>query len=235
MNQDQEWQEEFRASVEAQEHKEEQEQRPGGDEVLGSFLELVERSRKEGLEEPVRLEQILDICVQFLRERPEPPKAWLERFALDGRQFDYHQIAIPEDQIDPELDDIGNLLDLKERFCTAPASEGRVVTYQALEHYLLTRNHFLFGNGHFEPIPAPRPVLMLESHPEDDEVDWDCYATFFADGSYSCFNLEAENEESIGRDAGYMVEISRKVLAQLALHVPVEGEDFGVVGFGACE
>lgn len=188
---------------------------PSPEEVLEQFRSLMQ---SDACEKP-NLNAIVDAMVDFLRTKPEPPAEWTQRFEAMGGGFDYHQICLPDDIIDPYLDEEENLLRLKDLY----GSE----SFLALEHFLLTRNHFLFNNGHLQPIYCPRPVLMLESQTEDQDVDWDCTATFFADGSTASYNLEGEREESLGRDNREILALHLDTLRKLAVRVPVDGEDFG--------
>lgn len=188
---------------------------PSPEEILEHFRELIKSDQQEA----PQLSQIISVFQNFLCERPEPPIEWQKRFAEHGGIFDYHQICLPEDIIDPYLDEAENL----QRLLDLYGNE----SYLSLEHFLLTRNHFIFLNGHAPAIHCPRPVLMLESQSEDQDVDWDCTATFFADGSVASYNLEGEREENLGRDAREILAIHLETLRKLAVRVPVEGEDFG--------
>lgn len=190
---------------------------PAAEEVLENFRSMMQK----GEAEPPQLKRIVEAMVDFLRTKPAPPAEWSQRFEAQGGGFDYHQICLPDDIIDPYLDEEENLLRLSELYGEE--------SFLSLEHFLLTRNHFLFLNGHLEPIYCPRPVLMLESQSEDQEIDWDCTAYFFADGSTSSYNLEGEREESLGRDSREILAVHLDTMRKLAVKVPVDGEDFGIL------
>lgn len=188
---------------------------PSVEEVLEQFRTILQ----SGEQEAPQLVTILDGMIRFLEEKPAPPASWQERFAKHGGTFDYHQIALPDDMIDPYLDEVDNL----QRFKDSYGAE----SFLAMEHFLLTHNYFLFINQHMESIYCPRPVLMLESSEEDQEVDWDCAVTFFADGSVATYNLEGEREEVLGRDAREILACHMDTLRKLQVRIPKEGEDFG--------
>ena len=106
----------------------------------------------------------------------------------------------------------------------------------ALEHELVSRNYFIFENGHAEPIPAPRPILMLESkdraddeQPQEGDITWDCCISIFADGSYVAYNLDHDDEEELGEDFKVVFEKHIKTLSKLQLVIPVEGRDYGIL------
>lgn len=167
-----------------------------GEERLKNFMELIQAQKAEPWES--RLNDILDAFEDFLTLRPEPPQSWLDNYAASGKKFDYHQVVLPQDFQDPYEDDLGNIRRLRNEFERVPST-------MALEHELVSRNYFIFENGHAEAIPAPRPMLMLESQDRDDDqeveegdITWDCCISIFADGSYTSYNLEHDDEE-VGR------------------------------------
>ena len=122
-----------------------------GEERLGNLMQLIEAQRGEGWES--RLQDILDSFEDFLTMRPEPPQAWKDTYAASGKQFDYYQIVLPKDFEDPYEDDLGNIRRLRSEFERTPST-------MALEHELISRNYFIYENGHAEAIPAPRPLLI---------------------------------------------------------------------------
>lgn len=198
-----------------------------GEERLKNFMELIQAQKAEPWES--RLNDILDAFEDFLTLRPEPPQTWLDNYAASGKKFDYHQIVLPEDFQDPYEDDLGNIRRLRSEF------EHEFST-MALEHELVSRNYFIFENGHAEAIPAPRPMLMLESQDRDDDqevqegdITWDCCISIFADGSYVSYNLEHDDEEVLGEDFKAVFEKNIKTLSKLQLVIPIEGRDYGIL------
>ena len=176
-----------------------------------------------------RLFEILDAFEDFLTIRPEPPQAWVENFEKNGKKFDYYQIVLPADFQDPYEDDLGNIRRLRNEF-------ERTSSTMALEHELITRNYFIFENGHAQDIPAPRPLLMLESkdrdddqEPEEGDITWDCCISIFADGSYVAYNLEDDYEEDLGEDFKKVFEKHIQTLSKMQLVIPVEGRDYGSI------
>ena len=100
----------------------------------------------------------------------------------------------------------------------------------AIEHLLISRNYFIFENGHAEPIPAPRPLLMLESvDDEGSKIDWDCCITVFSDGSFYAYNIRNDQEEVLGEDIKAILEDQMDVLSEMQLVIPVEGRDYGIL------
>lgn len=186
--------------------------------VVESMLARVAEERKR---EP-RLAGIARMMRAFLEERPEPPKSWFERLGDRASKFDYHQIQLPPNA-PSELEEPEALRWLEEN-CTA--------SFEALEHYLLTRNHFLFDDGHCkgEDYPCPMPLLMLETPAEDaeDGAEDRCFM-LFADGSGYAWNLDDGEEEQLLQDATPLLRRHADVLSTLAWHPPVEGEDYGVL------
>ena len=162
-----------------------------GEERLGNLMQLIEAQRGEGWES--RLHDILDSFEDFLTLRPEPPQAWLNNYAASGKQFDYYQIVLPKDFEDPYEDDLGNIRRLRGEFEREPST-------MALEHELISRNYFVYENGHAEAIPAPRPMLMLESQ---DRV--------------------------LGEDFKAVFKKYIKTLSKMQLVIPVEGRDYGIL------
>lgn len=198
-----------------------------GEERLKNFMELVQTQKSEPWDS--RLNDILDAFEDFLTIRPEPPQSWKDNYAASGKKFDYHQVVLPKDFEDPYEDDLGNIRRLRGEFDRVPST-------MALEHELISRNYFIFENGHAEAIPAPRPMLMLESQDRDDDqeelegdITWDCCISIFADGSYISYNLEHDDEEVLGEDFKAVFEKNIKTLSKLQLVIPVEGRDYGIL------
>lgn len=198
-----------------------------GEERLKNFMELIQKQKDELWES--RLSDILDAFEDFLTMRPEPPQSWLDTYAASGKKFDYYQIVLPEDFQDPYEDDLGNIRRLRSEFERVPST-------MALEHELVSRNYFIFENGHAEAIPAPRPLLMLESQDRDDgqevledDVTWDCCISIFADGSFVAYNLDHDDEEVLGEDFKAVFDKHIKVLSKLQLVIPIEGRDYGIL------
>ncbi len=199
-----------------------------GEKHLQHFLEVLEGWKSE--EWTSRLNDILDSFEDFLMTCPPPPASYLERFGEHPEKYDYYQIVLPDDFQDPFEDDLGNIRRLRSNFENSPSS-------MALEHFLISRNYFLYENGHAEAIPAPRPILMLETSEveneevEDDKsgVDWDCCISIFADGSYFAYNLDHDEEEVLGEDIKDILEDKMDTLSKLRLVIPVEGRDYGVL------
>ena len=196
-----------------------------GEERLKNFMELIQAQKQEPWNS--RLNDILDAFEDFLTLRPEPPQSWLDNYAASGKKFDYHQIVLPEDFQDPYEDDLGNIRRLRNEFERTPST-------MALEHELISRNYFIYENGHAEPIPAPCPLLMLESEDRDDDqevqegdVTWDCCISIFPDGSYISYNLDNDQEEELGEDFKIVFDKYIKTLSRLQLVIPVEGRDYG--------
>lgn len=198
-----------------------------GEERLKNFMELIQAQKAEPWES--RLNDILDAFEDFLTLRPEPPQSWLDTYAASGKKFDYHQVVLPQDFQDPYEDDLGNIRRLRNEFERVPST-------MALEHELIGRNYFIFENGHAEAIPAPRPMLMLESQDRDDDqeelegdITWDCCISIFADGSYTSYNLDNDDEEVLGEDFKAVFEKHIKTLSKMQLVIPVEGRDYGIL------
>lgn len=191
------------------------------DEKLSSLLSLIESQRKTPYTS--RFDEILDGFEDFLITRPEPPREWQERFDASGKKFDYWQIVLPADFQDPFEDDLGNIRRLRNEFSATRPS-------MALEHLLVTRNYFLYENGHATPIPAPRPILMLESmDDEKSKIDWDCCFTLFGDGSFYAYNLDQDNEEELCEDFRSILKERIGILSEMRLIVPAEGRDYGII------
>jgi len=198
-----------------------------GEERLKNFMELVQ-SQKD-VQWNSRLFEILDSFEDFLTIRPEPPQSWQDNYAASGKQFDYYQVVLPQDFQDPYEDDLGNIRRLRNEFERTPST-------MALEHELISRNYFIYENGHAEPIPAPQPMLMLESQDRDDDqkveegdITWDCCISIFADGSYVSYNLDHDDEEVLGEDFKSVFDKHIKTLSKLQLVIPVEGRDYGIL------
>ena len=198
-----------------------------GEERLKNFMELVQAEKSKPWES--RLSDILDSFEDFLTLRPDPPQSWLDNYAASGKKFDYHQVVLPEDFQDPYEDDLGNIRRLRGEFERVPST-------MALEHELISRNYFIYENGHAEPIEAPRPMLMLESKDRDDDqeeeegdITWDCCISIFPDGSYVSYNLEHDDEEVLGEDFKAVFEKNIETLSKMQLVIPVEGRDYGIL------
>ncbi|MCQ2061482.1 MAG: hypothetical protein MJY78_04890 [Fibrobacter sp.] len=198
-----------------------------GEERIKNFMELIKNQKSAPWES--RLNDILDAFEDFLTVRPEPPKSWVDNFAASGKKFDYYQIVLPEDFQDPYEDDLGNIRRLRSEFERVPST-------MALEHELISRNYFIFENGHAEAIPAPQPMLMLESkdrdddeEPQDGDITWDCCISIFPDGSYVSYNLEDDFDEELGEDFKSVFEKHVDTLSKLQLVIPVEGRDYGIL------
>ena len=198
-----------------------------GEERLKNFMDLVQNQKNEPWDS--RLSDILDAFEDFLTLRPEPPREWQETYAKSGKEFDYYQVVLPQDFQDPYEDDLGNIRRLRNEFERTPST-------MALEHELVSRNYFIFENGHADAIPAPRPMLMLESKDrEDDEeelegdITWDCCISIFPDGSYIAYNLNHDDEEELGEDFKAEFDKHIDVLSKLQLVIPVEGRDYGIL------
>lgn len=188
---------------------------------LARLLGVLEEWKAE--EWKPRFHEILDSFEDFLTARPEPPAAWKARFGDKPEKFDYWQIVLPEDFQDPFEDDAGNVRRLRSVYENS-------VPPIALEHLLVSRNYFIYQNGHAPAIPAPRPVLMLESAElEGSKIDWDCCLYVFADGSYFAYNLDNDQEEVLGDNVRDILEQKMPVLSELSLTIPVEGRDYGVL------
>lgn len=191
------------------------------DQKIQSLLALIDEQRKEPYVS--KFDRILDSFEDFLITRPEPPKEWQDRFDASGKKFDYWQIVLPQDFQDPFEDDLGNIRRLRNEFLDVKPS-------MALEHILVSRNYFIYENGHAEPIPAPRPILMLESiDDEKSKIDWDCCFTLFGDGSYYAYNLNQDDEEELGEDFKSILEKRISVLSEMGLVIPAEGRDYGIL------
>ena len=198
-----------------------------GEERLKNFMELVQKEKEIPWQS--RLFDILDSFEDFLTLRPDPPQSWQDNYAASGKKFDYHQVVLPKDFEDPYEDDLGNIRRLRGEFERVPST-------MALEHELISRNYFIYENGHAEPIEAPRPMLMLESKDRDDDqeeeegdITWDCCISIFPDGSYVSYNLEHDDEEVLGEDFKAVFEKNIETLSKMQLVIPVEGRDYGIL------
>ncbi len=196
---------------------------PSPEERLESFANLVrDAERQKGLWTS-QVHRLLDEYLQFLEEKPTPPESWTKRLGSQVEKYEYHQIVLPEDYLDPYLDEIGNLQLLKEKFSGS-------LGFMALESFLVTRNHFLFGNGHLKPIEIPRPIAMFESIPDSKEIPWDCTLSVFSDGSWVSYNMDREEEESMGEGISEHLERWLPLLGHMRVVIPQEGQDYGVFG-----
>ncbi len=191
------------------------------DEKINALLSLIQEQRSAPYDS--RFDEILDGFEDFLMTRPEPPREWQDRYDASGKKFDYWQVVLPQDFQDPFEDDLGNIRRLRNEFSETKPS-------MALEHALISRNYFLYENGHAAPIPAPRPILMLESmDDENSKIDWDCCFTLFGDGSFYAYNLNNDDEEELGEDFKCILKDRIGVLSEMRLIVPAEGRDYGVL------
>ena len=193
--------------------------KPSPEERLEAFANLLREARK-GAEWDSILSEILSGFEIFLLERPTPPDTWKERVGTEAEKYDYYQIVLPGDHLDPYKDDLENVRMIEEKFQDQKSN-------MALENFLVTRNHFLFGNGHLAPVNLPRPLVMLESYPESKELDWDCCITIFPDGSWQAYNLDHDDEESIGEDISENLERWMPFIHAMRVIPPAEGRDFG--------
>lgn len=198
-----------------------------GEERLKNFFDLMQERKNAPWTS--RLSEILDSFEDFLTMRPAPPQEWVDTFQKSGKEFDYYQVVLPEDFQDPYEDDLGNIRRLRNEFERVPST-------MALEHELISRNYFIFENGHAEPIAAPCPMLMLESQDRDDDqevregdITWDCCVSIFSDGSYTAYNLANDQEEELGEDFKKVYDKYIKTLSKLQLVIPVEGRDYGIL------
>ncbi|HQB65926.1 MAG TPA: hypothetical protein PK616_08540 [Fibrobacteraceae bacterium] len=188
---------------------------------MQSFLSTLQEQKALGWES--RFHEILDAFEDFLINRPEPPEEWKARLGADVKKYDYYQIVLPADFEDPYEEDLGNIHRLRAEFEAVPVT-------MAIEHLLISRNYFIFENGHADPIPAPRPLLMLESvDDEGSKIDWDCCITVFSDGSFYAYNIRNDQEEVLGEDIKAILEDQMDVLCEMQLVIPVEGRDYGIL------
>ena len=187
--------------------------------IVESITEAVSRERKR----ESRLGPIAGMMADFLTRKPAPPQSWLDRLGDRAAKFDYHQIQLPPN-VPAGLEELEALDWLKEN-CSG--------SFEALEHYLLTRNHFLFGDGHYPAAehPCPMPLLMLETSAEavENEEDEDRCFLIFADGSGYAWNLDDSGEEELLQDATPLLRRHADELSKLAWHPPVEGVDYGAL------
>lgn len=188
---------------------------------MQTFLGTLQEQKELGWES--HFNEILDAFEDFLINRPEPPEEWKARLGANAKKFDYYQIVLPADFEDPYEEDLGNIHRLRAEFESVPVT-------MAIEHLLISRNYFIFENRHAEPIPAPRPLLMLESvDDEGSKIDWDCCITVFSDGSFYAYNIRNDQEEVLGEDIKSVLEDQMDVLSEMQLVIPVEGRDYGVL------
>lgn len=193
--------------------------KPSVEERLDAFANML-RDARAGVQWESILGDLLQGFEKFLIERPSPPQSWLDRVGDDAQKYDYHQIVLPGDHLDPYKDDLENVRMIEEKFHGQKSN-------MALENFLVTRNHFLFGNSHLAPVTLPRPLVMLESYPESKELDWDCYVTVFPDGSWQAYNLDRDDDESIGEDITENLERWMPFIHAMRVAPPAEGRDFG--------
>ena len=192
---------------------------PSPESRMEAFAELLRAARQGTPWEPI-LDELLDAFERFLTEKPEPPASWSERLGSEASRYDYHQIVLPPDYLDPYKDDLENVQMLRDKF----AGQKR---FMSIENFLVTHNHFLFDNGHAAPVCIPRPLVMLESYTESKDVSWDCTLTVFPDGSWLAYNLDQDDEEGMGEDIADNLERWTPLLGHLRVVVPAEGRDYG--------
>lgn len=192
---------------------------PSQEELMSNFAKLLSSGKEKSLNRINPIPEILDHCVKFLTKKPQAPDSWYKLLGDRAKLYDYHQIVLPDGLCDPYQDELENLKHLQQ----FESQE----SFMALEHYILSRNHFIMTDGHMPVYQCPEPILMLESHEEDQEIDWDCFFYVFPDGSYQVYNLEKEEEESLGRGAPEMFALHSEILSKLSLKIPQEGEDYG--------
>ena len=144
---------------------------------------------------------------------------------------------------EPWTSRLNDILDAFEDFLTIrpepPQSwqDNYAASGKKFDYYqIVLPEDFIFENGHAEPIPAPRPILMLESkdraddeQPQEGDITWDCCISIFADGSYVAYNLDHDDEEELGEDFKVVFEKHIKTLSKLQLVIPVEGRDYGIL------
>lgn len=192
---------------------------PSTEERLEWFAQTLRQAQEQIY--PKQLQRILEDFRRFIEERPAPPPSYLQRFQAQGGGFDYWQIALPDELEHPELDELSLLERIQEEI---PVSQ----SYQALESELVTRNRFIYHNGHANPITLPEPLLFLETHPKSEEISWDCCVIVYPDASWYAYNLDGNQEESLGPDIRDRLEEWLPTLSKLKLVVPEEGSDYGV-------
>jgi hypothetical protein len=193
--------------------------KPTPEDRMNAFAELLKQARAGTAWEPMLME-LLWTFEKFLVDRPPPPKSWSDRLGKNADKYDYYQIVLPGDYLDPYLDDLENVRLLREKFIGQKS-------IMALENFLVTRNHFLFGNEHAAPVCLPRPLLMLESYTNSPQITWDCSLTVFPDGSWQAYNMDRDDEDSVGEDIGDYLERWMPIISFLKVLAPVEGRDFG--------
>lgn len=190
--------------------------------ILAELEKSLEAGKARWKPEEGSLTKVLEDLIWFLEERPEPPDEWKNRLGDKARLYDYHQVVLPRELCDPEDSEEESLKDLLRRY----GKEG----FLALEHFLVTRNHFLWTSGHRPPLKLTGPLLMLESMEGDEEVDWDCCFHSFPDGSFSSYGLDKDDEEVLGMDGSEELRANRDILVRMHLHFGIEGEDYGIIG-----
>lgn len=195
---------------------------PSPEERMQYFGDMLRDARK-GTEWISILPELLTEFEAFLTERPSPPEEWKNRLGAEQHRYDYYQIVLPGEYTDPYKDDLENLELLREKF---PVGQ----SFMAFENSLVTRNHFLFNNGHAAPVCIPRPLVMFESVTESANVSWDCCLTVFPDGSWSAYNMDQDDEESMGEDIGDMLENWMPIIRYMRVVVPEDGRDYGCFG-----
>lgn len=168
-----------------------------------------------------RLKEIIKEFQVFLKERPAPPLEWLDRVGAQADKFDYHQIVLPDCLCDPYCEEESNMELLLEQYSDT--------SFMALEHFLMTRNRFLYQDGHAISGYCPKPLLMLENYPENQDPDYDCYLYLFPDGSYISYSLDNDEEEFLGQDSLALLGSIGKILSRLRIVFPVEGRDYGIL------
>ena len=193
--------------------------KPSQQDRMDSFADLLKQARAGTPWESI-LSELLWAFEQFLVDQPTPPKSWSERLGQQADKYDYYQIVLPGDYLDPYKDDLENVRLLRDKFAGEKS-------FMALENFLVTHNHFLYGNGHAAPVCLPRPLLMLESYADSPQITWDCTLTVFPDGSWHAYNMDRDDEDSLGEDIGEQLERWMPIISFLKVLVPMEGRDFG--------
>lgn len=193
--------------------------KPSAEERMDAFAQLLKQAKEGAAWEPM-LTELLWTFEKFLVDRPPPPKSWTDRVGKDADKYDYYQIVLPADYTDPYMDELENIRLLREKFAGQKS-------LMALENFLVTRNHFLYGNEHAAPVCLPRPLMMLESYTTSANVSWDCCLTVFADGSWQAYNMDRDDEDAIGEDISEQLESWMPIIAYLKVIPPVEGRDYG--------
>ena len=142
---------------------------PPQEEILKNLVNKINEFKSESDSYTNNVTQIIDDCLSFITDHPKPPQSWYDTVGDQAHRYDYHQIVLPDCYCDP-LDTDEHNLDQLKRYGSD--------THHALEYFLISRNHLLYSNHHYEKIYSPKPILLLES-PMDDVIDWDCLLVYF--------------------------------------------------------